>query len=120
MTFYFAFEEPEERRRLEGHLNDFEPSPEEVETLKEALMEYAVGLFNYLHEAKPDTFYSVTPVIEEISLHPEEDYPLQVDVSFHVLYNEAPDDAPDPDEVASVLVGAFTTQEFIYYYFCCG
>ena len=115
MSFYFAFEESGERRRLDGH-TVYEPTPEEIETLKTALMEYAVGLFEYLHESKPDTFYSVTPIIDAVSIHPEEEYQLKVDVTFNVLYNEAPDDAPEPHEVAAVLVGAFTTPEFMHYY----
>lgn len=118
LSFYFAFEEKSERRRLDGHTekNVYEPTPVEIETLRSALMEYAVGLFEYLHEDNPETFYAVTPTIDKIVIHPGAPYPLQVDVTFHVLYNEAPEDAPDPEEVAAILAEAFTTDEFTYFY----
>jgi hypothetical protein len=109
MTFYFKFEETAQNRT-------YQLAPEEIEMFKTVVMEYAVGLFTYLHQAKPDTFYSVTPVIDAVMTDPNAEYPLQIEVTFDVLYNEAPEDAPGPEEVAAVLVNAFITQEFVWYY----
>ena len=119
LSFYFAFEshegEDQGRRYLDGHVA-YEPTPEEIATFEGAVTAYATGLFDYLHEENPGSFYSVTPTIDKIVVHKDAPYPLQVDVTFHVLYNEAPEDAPSKEEVASILEQAFESDEFIYFY----
>jgi hypothetical protein len=93
-----------------------EPTPEEIDTLKQAVHEYAVGLFEYLHEAKPGTFLSVTPTIDGVVVQPNQTHPLSVNTTFNVLYNESPETAPGAEEVAELLVSAYTTDEFMYFY----
>ena len=121
LSFYFAFEsheaegEGQARRKLDGHL-PVEPTPEEIAIFESAATTYATGLFDYLHEENPGTFYSVTPVIDKVVVTKSAPYPLQVDITFHVLYNEAPEDSPSVDEVAEILTAAFESEEFTYFY----
>jgi hypothetical protein len=113
LSFQFAFDMPDGNTTSEG-LDALVPTPQEIETLMNALHEYAVGLFEYLHEEKPDTFLSVTPTIDSAAVHP--DGTLHANTTFHVLYNESPETAPEAEEVAELLVDAFTTDEFMYFY----
>lgn len=121
LSFYFAFESHEDegegqaRRKLDGHL-PVEPTPEEITIFENAATTYATGLFDYLHEGNPGSFYSVTPVIDKVVVTKSAPYPLQVDITFHVLYNEAPEDVPSVDEVAEILTAAFESEEFTYFY----
>ena len=116
VSFYFAFSEPAERRKLEEHDGSYEPTPEEIATFEGAIKEYAIGLFAYLHQAKPETLHSVTPTIDKVTITKGAEYPLQIDVTFHILYNEPPENTPDPAEVASILTTAFESEEFTYFY----
>ena len=121
LSFYFAFESHENgsagrgRRQLDGHIYT-EPTPEEIAIFESAATTYATGLFDYLHDENPEAFYSVTPVIDKVVIHKGDPYPLQVDVTFHVLYNEAPEDAPSIEEVGEILKAAFESEEFTYFY----
>jgi len=115
MSFYFSFGEHEARRRLDAD-DTYEPTPEEVATFEGAAKEYATGLFEYLHSDKPATFVSVTPIVEKVVIKKGSAYPLQIDVVFHILYNESPENAPDAEEVASILETAFASEEFSYFY----
>ena len=85
-------------------------------TLETAIKKYADELFAYLHEENPEAFVSATPVIDRVIVSEGERYPLRVDVTFNLLYNEAPEDAPRPEEVGAILQDAFTSEEFIYFY----
>jgi hypothetical protein len=114
VTFHFAFANPE-NSTSQGQ-DVIEPTPEDFETLQQAIHEYAVGLFEYLHETKPGTFVSVTPTIDGAALDPDSTHPLTVNTTFDVLYNESPEAAPGAEEVADLLVDAFSTDEFMYFY----
>jgi hypothetical protein len=59
---------------------------------------------------------SVTPVIDRVIVADGERYPLRVDVTFDLLYNESPANAPQSEEIGAILQDAFTSEEFIYFY----
>lgn len=94
----------------------YEPTAAEINTLKGALKEFAVQLFDSLHANNPQAFLSVTPEIDRVTVLAGERYPLRVDVTFVLLYNEAPENAPKPQEIEVILQDAYTSKEFIYFY----
>ena len=115
LNFHFAFAKHQDNTTSQGY-DAFEPTAEEIKSLKEAFHEYSVGLFEYLHEDKLGTFLSVMPTIDGIVFQPGVTHPVIVNTTFRVLYNESPEAAPDIAEVAEILQEAFTTDEFTYFY----